>query len=60
MKNDGVGAGRRARKPRFVLRFERFGKTGGLENLLVYEVSVDSGGFGAGVSAPGASPQRGD
>ncbi len=28
------------------LRFERFGKTGGLEYLVVYEASVHYGGFG--------------
>ena len=48
------------RKLRPVLRFERFGKTGVTEVFVIYEVFLESGGFGAGVSAPGASPQRGD
>ena len=37
MKNDGLGAGRRSRKPRPVQCFERFGKTGGLENIVFYK-----------------------
>jgi hypothetical protein len=50
MKDDGLGAGRHSRKPRPVLRFERFGKTGGLEDLVFYCVSVIFDGFGAGIS----------
>ena len=52
MNNDGLGAGRRSRKPRPARRFEMFGKTNGLEDLLFYKVSVNYDGFGAGVSVP--------
>ncbi len=36
------------RKSRLVRCFERFGKTGGLEHLVVYNVFVNNDGFGAG------------
>ncbi len=55
-----LGAGRRWRKLRQVQCFERFAKTGDVDNVVIYEVSVDYGGFGAGVWEPGASPPRGD
>ena len=54
MNNDGPGAGRSSRKPRLVRRVERFG-TRGLEYPMVYKYFVTYGGFGAGVSVPGAS-----
>ena len=55
-----VGAGRKWRKLRQVQCFERFAKTGDIENVVIHEVSVNYGGFGADVWEPGASPPRGD
>ena len=49
MKTDGLGAGRHSRKLRPALRFERFGKTTGLEYFVFYNVSADYDGFGATV-----------
>ena len=55
-----LGVGRRWRKLRQVQCFERFAKTGDVANVLICEVSVDYGGFGAGVWEPGSSPPTGD
>jgi hypothetical protein len=60
LKMSDLGAGRKWRKLRQVQCFERFAKTGDIENVVIYEVSVDYGGFGADVWEPGASPPRGD
>ena len=52
LNNEALDAGRRLRKPRPVLRFERFGQTSGLEDLVFYKVSATLNGFGTGVSMP--------
>jgi hypothetical protein len=41
VNNDSLGAGRRSCKPRQVRCFERFRKTGGLEDVVCLKVSVD-------------------
>ncbi len=49
MNTDGLGTGRRSRKPRPAQRVQRFGETNGLGDSVFCKVSANYDGFGAGV-----------